>query len=120
MSTGGIVLGSLAGYWTGEFTNSIVLAKMKIRTEGRWLWVRTIGSTIVGQFVDTWVFVAVASLFGVFPWSLFVTLVLTNYLFKVAVEAGMTPLTYLAVNGLKRAEAVDVYDRDTNFSPFTL
>ena len=120
MSTGGIVLGSLAGYWTGEFTNSIVLAKMKIRTKGRWLWVRTIGSTIVGQFVDTWVFVAVASLFGVFPWSLFVTLVLTNYLFKVAVEAGMTPLTYLAVNGLKRAEAVDVYDRDTNFSPFTL
>ena len=118
MSTGGIVAGSLAGYWSGEFTNSFVLARMKVLTEGRWLWTRTIASTILGELVDTGVFVAVASLFGVFPWSLFATLVLTNYLFKVAIEALMTPLTYAAVNGLKKAEAEDHFDRDTNFSPF--
>ena len=118
MSTGGIVLGSLAGYWSGEFTNSFVLAKMKVLTNGRWLWTRTIGSTIFGELVDTLVFVAVASLFGVFPWSLFVTLTLTNYWFKVGVEAVMTPLTYLVVNALKKAESEDYYDRNTDFSPF--
>ena len=118
MSTGGIVFGSLAGYWSGEFTNSFVLAKMKVLTNGRWLWTRTIGSTIFGEMVDTLVFVAVASLFGVFPWSLFLTLTLTNYLFKVGVEALMTPLTYVAVNSLKAAEAEDYYDRNTNFNPF--
>lgn len=118
MSTGGIVLGSLAGYWSGEFTNSFVLAKMKVFTEGRWLWTRTIGSTILGELVDTAVFVTVASVFGVFPWSLFMTLTLTNYLFKVTVEALMTPLTYVAVNALKNAEAVDFFDRATDFNPF--
>jgi len=120
MSTGGIVLGSLAGYWSGEFTNSFILAKMKILTQGRWLWTRTIGSTILGELVDTAVFVSVASLFAVFPWSLFVTLLLTNYLFKVAIEALMTPLTYAAVNGLKKAEAEDHFDRGTNFNPFAV
>jgi len=119
MSTGGIALGSLAGYWSGEFTNSFVLAKMKVLTNGRWLWTRTIGSTIFGEMVDTLVFVAVASLFGVFPWALFLTLTLTNYLFKVGVEALMTPLTYVAVNALKVAEAEDYYDRNTDFNPFT-
>jgi queuosine precursor transporter len=118
MSTGGIVLGSLAGYWSGEFTNSFVLAKMKILTNGRWLWTRTIGSTIFGELVDTLVFVSVASLFGVFPWSLFLTLTLTNYLFKVSVEAIMTPLTYIAVGALKSAESEDYYDRQTDFNPF--
>lgn len=118
MSTGGIVLGSLAGYWSGEFTNSFVLAKMKVLTNGRWLWTRTIGSTVFGEMVDTLVFVAVASLLGVFPWALFLTLTLTNYLFKVGVEALMTPLTYVAVNALKVAEAEDYYDRNTDFNPF--
>jgi hypothetical protein len=118
MSTGGIVAGSLAGYWSGEFTNSFILARMKVLTRGRWLWTRTIGSTILGELVDTCVFVAVASVFGVFPWSLFATLVLTNYLFKVAIEALMTPATYAAVNGLKRAEGEDYFDRDTDFNPF--
>ena len=118
MSTGGIVLGSLAGYWSGEFTNSFVLAKMKVLTAGRWLWTRTIGSTLLGELVDTAAFVTVASLFGVFPWSLFLTLTLTNDLFKVAIEACMTPLTYAAVNGLKKAEAEDYFDRDTDFNPF--
>lgn len=118
MSSGGIALGSLSGYWLGEFANSFVLAKMKVLTNGRWLWMRTIGSTIVGELVDTVVFVAVASLFGVFPWDLFLTLTVTNYLFKVGVEALMTPVTYLAVRGLKKAEQEDYYDRETNFNPF--
>ena len=120
MASGGIVLGSLAGYWCGEFSNSFVLAKVKILTDGRHLWLRTIGSTLVGELVDSLIFVAVASLFGVFPWSLFVSLALTNYLFKTAIEAIMTPLTYLTVTFLKRAEQEDFYDRDTNFNPFLL
>ena len=118
MSSGGIVLASLAGYWSGEFTNSFILAKMKILTEGRLLWTRTIGSTIVGELVDTVVFVTIASLFKVFPWSLFLTLSLTNYLFKCGVEALMTPVTYAAVATLKKTEQEDYYDRDTDFNPF--
>ncbi len=120
MSHGGIVLASLLGYWSGEFTNSFVLAKMKILTRGRYLWTRTIGSTLVGQLVDTGVFVAIASLAGVFPWTLFATLVFTNYLFKVSVEALMTPVTYLVVGALKRLEQEDYYDYDTSFNPFRL
>jgi uncharacterized integral membrane protein (TIGR00697 family) len=119
MSTGGIVLASLAGYWVGDFTNSFILAKLKVLTNGRWLWLRTIGSTIVGQLLDTLVFVVIASVFGVFPWTLFVTLTVTNYLFKCGVEALMTPVTYGVVNALKRAENEDYYDRETDFNPFT-
>lgn len=118
MSSGGIVLASLTGYWSGEFSNSFTLAKMKILTQGRWLWTRTIGSTVVGQLVDTIVFVVVASFFGVFPWSLFLTLTVTNYIFKCGVEALMTPVTYAAVNALKKVEQEDYYDRETNFNPF--
>jgi len=120
MSSGGIVLASLAGYWSGEFANSFTLAKMKIMTNGHYLWTRTIGSTLIGELVDTVVFISVASLCGVFPWNLFVTLTLTNYLFKVAVEVLMTPLTYAAVRSLKKAENEDYYDRDTNFNPFSI
>jgi uncharacterized integral membrane protein (TIGR00697 family) len=120
MSSGGIVLASLLGYWTGEFSNSFTLAKMKILTNGRWLWTRTIGSTLVGELVDSLFFILVASLFKVFPWSLFITLVMTNYLFKCSIEALMTPLTYMVVNGLKRREQEDYYDRGTNFSPFQI
>jgi uncharacterized integral membrane protein (TIGR00697 family) len=118
MSTGGIVLASLAGFWTGEFTNSFILAKLKVLTNGRWLWMRTIGSTIVGELVDTVMFVVVASSFKVFPWSLFLTLTVTNYLFKCSVEALMTPVTYLIVGALKKAENEDYYDKETNFNPF--
>ena len=118
ISSGGIALASLAGYWCGEFANSFVLAKMKMLTHGQWLWTRTIGSTIVGELVDTVVFISIASLFHVFPWSLFVTLVLTNYVFKVGIEAVMTPATYAAVNRLKKAENEDFFDHDTNFNPF--
>lgn len=120
MSTGGIVLASLAGYWTGEFTNSFILARMKVLTHGRWLWARTISSTLFGEFVDTVMFVIVASAFGVFPWSLFLTLTLTNYLFKCGVEVLMTPVTYAIVNFLKRVENEDYYDRNTNFNPFVV
>jgi uncharacterized integral membrane protein (TIGR00697 family) len=120
MSTGGIVIASLLGYWTGEFTNSFTLAKMKIITKGRWLWMRTIGSTLVGELVDSLVFVLVASLFSIFPWSLFITLILTNYLFKCTVEIIMTPITYLVVNYLKKREHEDFYDMNTDFSPFQI
>ena len=118
MSSGAIVIGSLAGYWSGEFTNSFTLAKMKILTNGRHLWARTIGSTLVGELVDSAVFVTVACLFDVFPWSLFLTLVLTNYLIKCTVETLMTPVTYTVINQLKRVEQEDYYDRGTNFNPF--
>lgn len=120
MSSGGIVLASLLAYWAGEFANSFTLARMKLLTQGRWLWMRTIGSTLIGQMVDTFVFVAVASLFGVFPWGLFLTLMLSNYLFKVGVEVLMTPVTYGVVGTLKRAEGEDFFDRETNFNPFRL
>lgn len=120
MSSGGIVFASLAGFWLGEFSNSFILAKMKVFTNGRWLWSRTIGSTLAGELVDTAMFVVVASVFGVFPWSLFLTLTIANYLFKVAVEVLMTPITYLVVRALKRAENEDYYDRETNFNPFVI
>ncbi len=81
---------------------------------------RTIGSTLVGEGVDTTLFVTIASLFGVFPWSVFASLVLTNYIFKVGVEAVMTPVTYQIVNFLKKHENEDYYDYDTDFNPFTL
>ena len=118
MSSGGIVLASLLAFWAGEFSNSFTLAKMKLWSQGRWLWTRTIGSTLVGELVDSTAFVVVASLFGVFPWNLFVTLTLTNYLFKCGVEAAMTPVTYWIVNALKKREGEDYYDRDTRFNPF--
>ncbi|MBI4762775.1 MAG: queuosine precursor transporter [Chloroflexota bacterium] len=120
MSSGGIVLASLTAYWAGEFTNSFTLAKMKVLTNGRWLWTRTIGSTLAGELVDTVMFVAVASAFGVFPWSLFLTLTVANYLFKCSVEALMTPVTYGVVGFLKRVENEDYYDRETNFNPFAV
>ena len=118
MSTGGIVIASLVAYLLGEFTNSVVLARMKVITEGRWLWTRTIGSTLIGQAVDTLIFILVATVLGVFPWELFTTLVVSNYIFKVGIEALMTPATYAVVNWLKRAEREDYYDRGTVFNPF--
>lgn len=120
MSSGGIILASLAGFWLGEFSNSFILAKMKVLTRGRWLWSRTLGSTLVGELLDTVIFVAVASAFHVFPWSLFITLTVTNYVFKVSMEALMTPVTYAVVGFLKRAENEDVYDQNTNFNPFSV
>lgn len=118
ISTGGLVLASLSAYLAGEFTNSVVLARMKVATRGRWLWMRTIGSTLVGEGVDSAIFITVACLFGAFPWSLFLTLVVTNYIFKCSIEALMTPVTYWVVAKLKKAEQEDYYDTRTRFSIF--
>ena len=93
------------------------MAVMKVATGGRFLWARTIGSTLVGELVDTLVFLLAATLSGVFPREVFPSLLLTNYLFKVTVEALFTPVTYRVVNGLKKAEHEDFYDRGTRFTP---
>lgn len=120
ISSGGIVIASLAAYFAGEFSNSFILAKMKLLTRGRWLWSRTIGSTLVGEAIDSVIFILIATAAGVFPWSLFITLTLTNYIFKVGIEVLMTPLTYWVVSFLKRAEKEDYFDHDTNFNPFQI
>ena len=120
VSSGAIVIASLLAYWGGEFSNSFVLAKMKILTKGRWLWSRTIGSTLVGEGVDTLAFISIATFLKVpgFVPQIWLTLVITNYLFKCGVEAIMTPATYRVVNWLKKAEQEDYYDYHTNFNPF--
>lgn len=116
MSGGGIVLASLLGYWAGELSNSALLSRIKVLMKGRLLWVRTIGSTLVGEFLDSLIFITVASLAGVFGWELFWSLVLTNYLLKCLIEALMTPVTYAVANRLKKGEGVDVYDTDVKYS----
>jgi uncharacterized integral membrane protein (TIGR00697 family) len=118
ISSGGIIIASLAGFFAGSFSNAILMAVLKVLTKGKLLWTRTIGSTIIGEGADTFVFILVASALGVFPWSLFWSLTVTNYIFKVGLEAVMTPVTYWVVNGLKRLEGVDVFDKETNLSPF--
>jgi queuosine precursor transporter len=118
-STWRIVLASLVAYFCGEFCNSYVLAKMKIRTEGRFLWMRTIGSTIVGEAVDSLIFYPLAFL-GTWSRELVLQVMVGNYLAKVAWEVVNTPLTYRVVAFLKRAESEDYFDRETNFTPFSL
>jgi uncharacterized integral membrane protein (TIGR00697 family) len=118
MSTGGIAIASLAGYFAGEFSNSVVLSKIKIAMQGRLLFVRTIGSTLVGEFLDSVIFVSIACLTGVFGWELFFTLIVTNYILKCLIEALMTPVTYIAVWKLKKAEGIDVYDTGVKYNPF--
>ncbi len=112
-----IVLASLIAYFAGEFTNSFVLAKMKIMSKGKYLYQRTIGSTVAGQVVDTVVFSTIAFL-GVLPTDVFVALVVSNYVFKVGVEVLFTPITYAVVGFLKKSEGIDHYDYRTDFSPF--
>ena len=114
-----IVAGSLAAYFLGEFTNSFVLAKLKLLTKGRWLWTRTISSTLAGQAVDTGIFLAIAFL-GALPIPLLVVVFVSNYVFKVGVEVFFTPVTYWVVGVLKRLEREDYYDWKTNFNPFAL
>lgn len=118
MSSGGIIAASLAGFFAGSFSNAILMAILKVLTKGKFLWTRTIGSTIVGEGADTFIFILVASALGVFPWSLFWSLTVTNYIFKVGIEAVMTPVTYWVVDNLKRVEGVDVFDKETNLTPF--
>ena len=114
-----IVLASLVAYFSGEFCNSFVLAKMKILTNGRLLWMRTIGSTIAGEAVDSLIFYPVA-FWGLWPPALVLKVMLGNYLLKVGWEVVNTPVTYWVVNFLKKAEREDYFDRNTNFTPFSL
>lgn len=112
-----IVAASILAFWAGEFVNSFVLAKMKILTAGKALWSRTIGSTVFGQAVDSAIFYPVAFL-GIWETRDVLIVMVTNWALKVAWEAALTPLTYLVVGKLKKAEGVDIYDRETDFSPF--
>ncbi|MDD3777427.1 MAG: queuosine precursor transporter [Actinomycetota bacterium] len=112
-----IVTASLIAYFLGEFSNSYILARMKVATGGRWLFARTIGSTVAGQGIDTVVFVLIA-FGGLYSWALIGSIILSNYIFKVGMEVVLTPATYKAVSFLKQREKVDHYDYGTNFNPF--
>ena len=112
-----VLAGSLVAYWCGEFANAVVMAKMKILTRGKHLWSRTIGSTVVGQFVDTIVVIFIIFV-GVVDLRTMLNLMFSGYFAKVLYEAAATPLTYLVVNKLKRAEGIDIYDEGVNFNPF--
>lgn len=114
-----IVAASILAFWAGEFVNSLVMARMKIWTQGRHLWSRTIGSTLVGQGVDSLIFYPLA-FWGVWSSEQVITVMLTNWGLKVLWEVVLTPLTYVVVNALKRAEGVDVYDEGTDFTPFSV
>ena len=113
-----IVAASLVAYFFGEFSNSFILAKMKIWTKGKMLWTRTIGSTIVGELVDSMLFVFIAFL-GILPFPLLITLIISNYIFKTGIEIIFTPVTYKVIEFLKKKEKEDYYDVNTNFNPFS-
>jgi len=114
-----IVAASFVAYLIGEFANSFVLAKLKIATRGRWLWLRTIGSTVVGQALDTGVFVSLAFA-GTVPPGVLAQIIAGQWLFKVLYEAAATPLTYAVVAWLKAREGIDTYDHETDFNPVRL
>lgn len=115
-STPRFLLASFLAYLAGEFANSFVLAKMKVKTKGRWLWARTIGSTLVGQGIDT-VVVLTIGFIGVLPFSVLGVMILSHWLVKTVYEVLATPFTYLVVSYLKRKEGLDAYDSDVNFNP---
>ena len=119
MSSGGIAAASLLAFLIGEFSNSAILSRLKVLMKGRFLWVRAIGSSIVGQLLDSLAFVFVASLTGVFGWELFAALVLTNYLFKLSVEVIIFPITFITARKLKKSEAIDTFDIGVKLNPFT-
>lgn len=112
-----IVFASITAFWAGEFVNSYVMARMKIWTRGKHLWTRTIGSTVVGQGVDSLIFYPLA-FWGVWSNSQVITVMITNWALKVAWEVVLTPVTYAVVGWLKRKEGVDIFDEDTDFTPF--
>jgi hypothetical protein len=112
-----MVAASLAAFWAGEFTNSFVLAKMKVWTGGRWLWTRTVGSTVAGQLVDS-IIVTFGFFYGRESVPHILQIILSGYVAKVLYEAAATPLTYFVVNRLKKSEGVDVFDEGTDFNPF--
>jgi len=111
-----LLVASFLAYLLGEFANSFVLAKMKIATNGRWLWTRTIGSTLVGEGLDSLVFMTVAFM-GTMPSASLVAAIVTQWIAKSAYEAAVTPVTYMVVRFLKDREGIDVYDYDTRFNP---
>jgi len=114
-----IVLASLSAFWLGEFANSFVLAKLKVKTEGKWLWTRTIGSTAVGEAIDSLIFYPIAFL-GTWSNEQVISVMIGNYFIKVMWEVVATPLTYKVVGFLKRVEHEDYFDRNTDFNPFVL
>ena len=114
-----ILAASFLAYLVGEFANSFVLAKMKIKTKGRFLWTRTIGSTLVGEGLDSTVFIIIA-FGGMFSWPLIIGIILTHWLVKTGYEVVATPFTYIVVNYLKKKEGIDTYDHDTDFNPFLI
>jgi uncharacterized integral membrane protein (TIGR00697 family) len=114
-----VVAASIVAFWAGDFVNAYVLARMKVLTGGRWLWSRTIGSTVVGQGVDSLIFYPIAFA-GIWESETLFTVIAFNWFFKVMVEVVMTPVTYFVVGWLKRHEHEDYYDTDTNFTPFSL
>lgn len=111
-----LLMASFLAYLIGEFLNALVLAKLKVASRGRFLWIRTIASTLIGQGVDSAIFISIA-FFGILPASIMGTTIISQWLFKSGYEAIATPLTYGVVNALKRAEGVDFFDRETDFSP---
>lgn len=114
-----IVIASLLAYIAGEFSNSIILSKLKIRTKGKYLWLRTISSTLIGEGIDTAIFCFVA-FYGILPTELLISVILSNYIFKCGVEILFTPVTYKVVGFLKRKEGVDSFDHGVNYNPFSL
>jgi uncharacterized integral membrane protein (TIGR00697 family) len=114
-----IAVASIVAFWVGDFVNAYVLARMKVLTRGRWLWMRTIGSTIVGQGIDSLIFYPLAFA-GIWTGETLLSVIAFNWFFKVMVEVVMTPATYVIVGWLKRQEHEDYYDTDTNFTPFSL
>jgi len=112
ISYGGLALASLSAYLAGELSNAMILSKLKVKMKGKQLWVRTIGSTLVGEFLDSAIFILIASAAGVFSWEIFWSLVLTNYILKCGIEAAVTPFTYWFSGFLKRKEGVDIYDEN--------
>ncbi len=114
-----IVMASLIAYFAGEFSNSFVLSRLKIYTRGKYLWTRTIGSTLIGQGLDTIIFCFVA-FFGVIPVNVLWAVIISNYIFKCSIEICFTPFTYAIVGSLKRKENIDVYDHGISYNPFDL
>jgi uncharacterized integral membrane protein (TIGR00697 family) len=114
-----IVLGSIVAFWVGDFANSYVMARMKLWTQGKWLWSRTIGSTLVGQGLDSLIFYPIA-FGGLWTFNTILAVIVFNWIFKVSVEVLMTPVTYIVVDAIKKAEGVDHYDNGTDFTPFSL
>lgn len=114
-----IAVGSIIAFWIGDFANAFVMAKMKVWTQGRHLWTRTIGSTVVGQGVDSFVFYPIA-FWGIWSAQTIVSVIIFNWIFKTLIEVFMTPATYVVVGALKKAENEDHFDTDTSFTPFSL